>query len=292
MYVVLYEGLFFFVNSFEGGVPVTYANMASAPTQTAGSSPLLASDWNTYVRDNFADIRYGHIAGSTTPGAGSVSKGTMFFNTSNNKLYLSDGSTSWVELVDISSAVNSGSAASYPVGSPVGAVIPFAGSSAPSGWLLCDGASYNGNVGSVYAALYNVITTTYGGSIGAFNVPDLQGRMVVGKGTHADVNALTKNDGVATVANRRPKHNHSASSTDSGHSHGVTSTQGAYQTAGNAPGAFLIGNGNGWNVGPAPLAFSINNGSANITTSVGVSNTTSGNSESPSYQVLNYIIKY
>jgi microcystin-dependent protein len=71
------------------------------------------------------------------------------------------------------------------VANPTGAVIAFAGSSAPTGWLLCGGQevaiSSNG-------ALYAVIGTTYGsltnGSGGAgtthFRVPDLRGRTVAG----------------------------------------------------------------------------------------------------------------
>jgi len=41
-----------------------------------------------------------------------------------------------------------------------------------------------------------------------FNLPDLRGRVPVGLGTHADVNAVAKSDGIATVSNRRPAHKH------------------------------------------------------------------------------------
>lgn len=64
--------------------------------------------------------------------------------------------------------------------SPVGRVCDFAGSTAPSGWLLC----YGQNVSrTAYAELFNVISTTYGSGDGTttFGLPDLRGRAVFGK---------------------------------------------------------------------------------------------------------------
>jgi microcystin-dependent protein len=62
---------------------------------------------------------------------------------------------------------------------PTGAVQMFAGSAAPTGWLLCDGAAVSR---TTYAALYAVIGTTFGAGDGSttFNVPNLKGRVVVG----------------------------------------------------------------------------------------------------------------
>lgn len=62
---------------------------------------------------------------------------------------------------------------------PVGTVFPYAGSSAPSGFVLCDGALYDR---TAYAALFAVVGTTYGNTTGSnFRVPDLRGRMPLGK---------------------------------------------------------------------------------------------------------------
>jgi microcystin-dependent protein len=63
---------------------------------------------------------------------------------------------------------------------PVGAVTAFAGSVAPTSWLLC----YGQNVSrTVYAPLFAVIGTTYGAGDGTttFTVPDMRGRAVAGK---------------------------------------------------------------------------------------------------------------
>lgn len=75
-------------------------------------------------------------------------------------------------------------AASYDLGTggavcPAGAVIDFAGSSAPTGWLLCDGSS---QLRATYPALFTAIGTTYGSVDGThFTLPDLRGRVVAGR---------------------------------------------------------------------------------------------------------------
>lgn len=55
---------------------------------------------------------------------------------------------------------------------PPGTVIAYAGSDAPAGWLICDGASLSK---TTYAALYGVIGTTYGGTSTTFLIPDYRG---------------------------------------------------------------------------------------------------------------------
>ena len=55
---------------------------------------------------------------------------------------------------------------------PTGAVIPFAGSTTPSGYLLCNGAAVSR---TTYSKLYSAIGTTYGSGDGSttFNLPNL-----------------------------------------------------------------------------------------------------------------------
>lgn len=68
-----------------------------------------------------------------------------------------------------------------------GAIAVTATSSAPTGWLLCNGSPVRRDT---YAALFAAIGTTYGAGDGAstFNVPDLRGRAPIGAGS---VNGLT-----------------------------------------------------------------------------------------------------
>ncbi len=62
---------------------------------------------------------------------------------------------------------------------PSGAVLPFAGSTAPTGFLLCDGAAVSR---TTYADLFAVIASKHGSGNGSttFNLPDYRGRFLRG----------------------------------------------------------------------------------------------------------------
>jgi microcystin-dependent protein len=74
-------------------------------------------------------------------------------------------------------------------GVPSGGLLPYAGSTAPSGYLLCFGQAVSR---TTYADLFTAISTTYGVGDGSttFNLPDLRGRVIAGQddmgGTSAD----------------------------------------------------------------------------------------------------------
>lgn len=97
-----------------------------------------------------------------------------------------------------------------PSGIPTGAFIPFGGGTVPSGYLLCDGSAVSR---TTYAALFAIFSTTFGSGDGSttFNLPDTRGRVIVGKGSHTDVDAMGENDGV-TESSRTPKHTHTGPS--------------------------------------------------------------------------------
>ena len=71
---------------------------------------------------------------------------------------------------------------------PVGSMQAFAGSSAPTGWLLCNGTTASR---TTYSNLYSVIGTTYGVGDGSttFGLPDMRGRVPMGAGTGNQLNA-------------------------------------------------------------------------------------------------------
>jgi microcystin-dependent protein len=62
---------------------------------------------------------------------------------------------------------------------PVGTILPFAGASAPSGYLLCDGSTPNR---ITFSALFTAIGIAYGygNQTTTFNIPDLRGRFLRG----------------------------------------------------------------------------------------------------------------
>jgi microcystin-dependent protein len=63
---------------------------------------------------------------------------------------------------------------------PVGSITDYAGATAPAGWLLCYGQEISR---TTYAALFAILSTTYGAGNGTttFNVPDCRGRVTAGK---------------------------------------------------------------------------------------------------------------
>lgn len=94
-------------------------------------------------------------------------------------IYDTSDSTFWGYTQGLSWA-NLGSAGGASV--PSGSVFPFAGTSAPTGYLVADGSAISR---STYADLFAVIGTTYGAGDGSttFNLPDLRGIFVRGAGS-------------------------------------------------------------------------------------------------------------
>ena len=93
---------------------------------------------------------------------------------------------------------------------PAGSEMMFAGSTAPAGWLLEDGASY---LRADYPALFAVIGTTYGAANGSsFNVPDMRGRVPVGRDSgQAEFDVLGESGGAKThtlTIAEMPVHSH------------------------------------------------------------------------------------
>lgn len=121
---------------------------------------------------------------------------------------------------------------------PAGCMLDFAGNTAPTGFLLCDGNAVNR---TTYAALFNVIGTTWGVGNGTttFNVPDFRRRTAVGSGgtgTATLGNALGNIGGAEThtlTTSELAAHNHGV--TDSGHTHGAPRGDGGGLTGGYYP---------------------------------------------------------
>ena len=66
---------------------------------------------------------------------------------------------------------------------PTGSIISFAGSSAPTGYLLCDGAAINRQANGSDTPLFTLLGITYGSGDGSstYNIPDLRGRVIAGQ---------------------------------------------------------------------------------------------------------------
>ena len=94
------------------------------------------------------------------------------------------------------------------VQAPTGSIMMYGGSTAPSGYLLCDGSSY---LQSAYPALYAVIGQTYGGTTGYFKVPNTSGIFVRGAGSQT-ISSISYSGTNGTVQGDQIQ----------GHQHGVT----------------------------------------------------------------------
>lgn len=173
---------------------------------------------------------------------------------------------------------------------PVGAVVAFAGTQAPPGWLLCDGSAVSR---STYAALFTVIGTAWGEGDatpnGTFNVPDLRGRFLRGRdaGTNRDPDVASRvssgaggnvGDRVGTLQlDSFRAHNHGGGN----HSHGFN----MYPR--------LAGCGFACSANSPPIE--VNPGAPNpltITNSGDVIATNGGSETRPANISVNYIIKF
>jgi microcystin-dependent protein len=195
---------------------------------------------------------------------------------------------------------------------PPGTVVEFAGATPPPGWLPADGSEVSR---TQYPELFAAIGVTYGtgNTSTTFNLPDLRGRVVVGKGTNIANALLGQNDGLA-VGSRKIEHKHGKGTLAIGpsgaHTHGVNdpghvhSHVGQYgQTHPNEPGDNNDHLQSGWGgtsrdvpgtqTESATTGITIQSAThthpnADFTGFVG---DTSGPTDAPAHIVLNYIIK-
>lgn len=110
---------------------------------------------------------------------------------------------------------------------PIGSMMPYAGSAAPTGWLLTDGSAVSR---TTYAALFAVCGTTYGSGNGTttFNLPNLQNRVPVGSGSTYSRGSTGGSASITLTSGQLPSHSHSfSSSTDSGGSHSHSGSTGS-----------------------------------------------------------------
>ena len=173
--------------------------------------------------------------------------------------------------------------------SPPGTVVAYMGTTAPAGWLLCNGASVSR---TTYASLYAVIGNASGSAdTNSFNVPDLRGRFLRGwnsDGTGVARDPDATNTNVATGGR-------GASSTGGSVGNNIGSLQYDDIKAHTHPEKSIQSTATGMNVGGYNWpnnVFDTTTGTmrtAAVTPNDGIK---SGNETRPANVYVNYIIKF
>lgn len=88
-----------------------------------------------------------------------------------------------------------------------GLIEPFAGTTVPAGYLLCDGSAVSR---SDYTTLFEVIGTTFGSGDGetTFNLPDLSGRVPLGVSQAHTLGSTGGSETVTLTESELPAHVH------------------------------------------------------------------------------------
>lgn len=105
----------------------------------------------------------------------------------------------------------------YKIGinTPAGILVLSGRSTAPTGWLICDGSAISR---TTYSALFSAIGTTFGSGDGSttFNIPDLRDNFPVGK---SGTKALGSTGGAASIniahTHTGPSHKHTIGAVES-----------------------------------------------------------------------------
>jgi len=150
---------------------------------------------------------------------------------------------------------------------PAGTVVDYAGSAAPTGWLICDGSNVSR---ATYPTLFANIGTTFGAGDGSttFGLPDCRGKQTVGKHTSGTFATLGGTGGAEThtlaIANM-PSHNHGGAT---GNAAPATDSQGNHTHT--IPNRALNADGNGFASGSFFVnQIMVNSGSSNLTSTAG-----------------------
>lgn len=196
---------------------------------------------------------------------------------------------------------------------PAGGIVMYGGTSAPSGYLLCNGALVSR---STYSALFTAISTTFGAGDGSttFAVPDLRQRFPLGVAASGTGNTLGGTGGTIDHTHTGPSHTHTSSVdvshthnvTVAAHQHNVTAPSNGWVGASTAPSVntrIVLGDGATTYTQPtvdnvvasaANGAINQNTGAASISTvtpSIGSGGDGATGTANPAFVALNFLIK-
>jgi microcystin-dependent protein len=178
---------------------------------------------------------------------------------------------------------------------PTATLSPFAGASAPSGWLLCNGAAVSR---STYSDLFAVIGTTFGAGNGSttFNLPDMRDRIPGGAGSTYTLGHFSGTSSVTLTLSELPSHNHNYNA--GSHDHSFSFFAGTFVTSTNASTSNFDVNGGSTAIAVTSVSDNTSSVSGSGTTgTAGVSGTTDPTGSGASFSIIppllgvNFIIK-
>lgn len=182
----------------------------------------------------------------------------------------------------------------------VGSILMYGGSTAPLGYLLCDGSAVSR---TTYSDLFAILSTTYGAgdSSTTFNLPDLRQRFPLGKAASGTGSTLGGTGGAIDHTHSIPAHYHGMGT---GADLNITASGSHTHTFTKDVACNVGGSGDCYQGGTQTAAVALNtaththaasafSGSIGLKTNGvdGNASMTSGTNNSP-FQVVNYIIKF
>ena len=146
-----------------GAVQGLYHDLTGSNTVTGLGSTATAGIWKIFQTDGAAVFQ--HNTALAMPGAADYTSAAGEI-----LAFMCEASNQWRCMFG------------NPFATPAGALMDYAGSTAPSGWLECNGTAVSR---TTYARLFTAISTTWGAGDGSttFNLPNFRGRVRVGRGT-------------------------------------------------------------------------------------------------------------
>jgi len=158
-------------------------------TNFAVKDTLTSGDPDKVVSGAEIDNEFNSIASAVTSKADKVAAAT----------------TDNIASLDANGNLKDSGASVISVAPPVGSITMYAASSAPTGWLECDGSNVSR---TTYSNLFSAIGTTFGEGDGSstFNLPDLRGEFVRGWDNNRGVDSGRSLG--STQADEVKEHNH------------------------------------------------------------------------------------
>lgn len=168
---------------------------------------------------------------------------------------------------------------------PIGTVIAYTGTSAPSGWLLCQGAQVSQ---ATYSGLFALIGESWGAKVGTstFALPDLRGLFLRGR-ANTSANDPDRSTRTALVAGGATGDNVGSYQADEmiGHTHSgalTTGIRGRYNDGKVGVGGHAYG----------PVGSMNTNSTVGLTAGTYKEGTSNTNESRPVNIAVNYLIKY